>query len=484
MPELDTKAGIAVGAIIALIMGIFSQAIFAKQEQVIIENNNPSNIKNSSNIPCTYNIIQVVGGTSRNIQAINCKTGLIDFQSTNASNVFNNVMNVFNNTGGGYVHITGYNSTHPYNITTAILIPAHGHLNFYGDGNEYTFLQIPSGSDNDMFLFTGRKSSPSFFNYFSEFAMFGNDGVGGGGVHNDGFKFNSTNAGMSDSLVWNVFIEHFKQDDYFANQYSIWNMRLNQDTIEDGGNACVNIAGDGTGAEMRITDSKIIFCNGIGIQVQQTNNMQIINNWFYKNQKGDIKFIAGTSFSENIQNNNFQNSGLASTNTYYQMNLAGFAYSVVEGNNFNSASSGNKPIGPIFLGSASVKNVIVNNNSFGTFSYGTTSSIKATNGLDSNYIVNNLGTNPFNKITNFVDGSNWTPYGTTGTIVNATTYTIWDAPIFTTVSGGTGVNVTMLDNNNNLIQKGLATITQQYLPVGYKIKINFSSAPTVTVFFH
>lgn len=481
--SLATKISIPTIVIASIaIIFLLSPSLASPWDDQIIQVGNINNATQSV-IPCTYLVQQVQSGNPRTIQGINCLTGHIDYSSTNASNVFNNIMTAINTQGGGEVYTKGYGAIHPYNITTAIIIPNSGHLNFVGQGNEFTFLEIPAGSDNDMFLYTGIKSANSYFDYFSGFAMFGNDGVGGGGVHNDGFKFNSTSFGIQDSLFWNLFIEHFKQDDYFANQFSIWNMRINQDVIEYGGNTCINIAGDGTGAEMRITDSKIIFCNGMGIQIQATNNMQIIANWFYKNQKEDIKFIAGTSFSENIQNNNLQNSGLATTNTYYQMNLVGMAYSVVEGNNFNSAPSGNKPIGPILLGAGSVKDVIVNNNSFGTFTWGTSSAIKATNGLNNNIDIDNLGSNPYNKITNFVDGSTFSPFGTTGTIVNATTYTIDYSKALVTSTGGTGVSISLLDGSGNTLQSGLATLTEQQIPYGYQIKITFLTIPTVTVAF-
>jgi hypothetical protein len=100
-------------------------------------------------------------------------------------------------------------------------------------------------------------------------------------------------------------------------------------------------------------------------------------------------------------------------------------------------------------------------------------------------IRNNIGFNPLNKITNIFNTTNNTigTNGSTATPSASTDYVVQGPDLLVTVSGGSGVSITIKDGAGNTIQSGLSTITQILLPYGYKINLGgFSSSPTVLVF--
>ena len=61
-------------------------------------------------------------------------------------------------------------------------------------------------------------------------------------------------------------------------------------------------------------------------------------------------------------------------------------------------------------------------------------------------------------------------------------YRVEGVDVFISSSGGTGVNITLMDPDNTVLATGLTSLMAQYLPVGYKIKFgNYSTPPTVVV---
>jgi len=98
-------------------------------------------------------------------------------------------------------------------------------------------------------------------------------------------------------------------------------------------------------------------------------------------------------------------------------------------------------------------------------------------------IVNNAGFNPYGLISNpFTPGflsSSIT--GGSASPTASTTYVVVGVPIFATSTSGTGVSITLTDGKGNVIQSGLLTLTEQYVPIGYSISFGaFSVAPNVT----
>ena len=429
---------------------------------------------------CDYNIMQASTGNPRNIIAVDCKTATVAYQSTNASSVFNSVMTSINNKNGGVVHITGYTSTHAYNITTAIILPDSGRLELQGDGSWFTTLKIPTGSDNDMFKFVGSKSVDSFFNYFHDFNMEGNDGSGG--VSNTGFNFSATTHGMHDSRFDNLFIEHFKKYDVYITTPNSWNMMFTNDVFELAGDYCFYHQG---GSDTRIVDSKFLFCKGVYALYLGGGLNTVQASWFYQNEKNAI-LLAN---SPNVINaNKFYDNGLSASNTYHDIALSSSVANVITSNTFSGSDLTNKTKDAIFISdNVSYNNTIVGNNfaSTGSTSFGTRP-ITGFHNKGVNTITNNAMWNPQGKVTSFIDNSGAyfvSAGGTTGTLTNNTLYQISDSNVFIISTGGTGVKITLFDNQGNTLQANLATLNQQFMPLGYKIKFIWTTIPTVTVYF-
>lgn len=100
-----------------------------------------------------------------------------------------------------------------------------------------------------------------------------------------------------------------------------------------------------------------------------------------------------------------------------------------------------------------------------------------------NIIKNNEGFNPIGSVTsNFRNGNYLVRNGTNSNIANETTYTIQTTDAFITSVGGTGVNITIIDNNDNTLVTDLATINQ-IIPQGYKIRWEWTTEPTKKISF-
>ncbi len=102
-------------------------------------------------------------------------------------------------------------------------------------------------------------------------------------------------------------------------------------------------------------------------------------------------------------------------------------------------------------------------------------------------VKDNIGMNPFNKITNHTNTSTFTIGfygGTTATVTASQDYTIVGGNVIITVTGGTGVSATIKDGAGNAVVSSLTTpINAQSVPNGYKINFGaFSVAPTTSVY--
>jgi hypothetical protein len=148
----------------------------------------------------------------------------------------------------------------------------------------------------------------------------------------------------------------------------------------------------------------------------------------------------------------------------------------VEGNIFKNPGTN---VTYIQIASGSTQTIITNNQFTGT--PGTT----ITDGGTKTHIYGNIGFNPLNKITNMLNTTNNTigTNGSTTTPVASTDYLVQGPDLLVTVSGGTGVSITIKDGAGNTVQSGLSTITALYLPYGYKINFgSFSSTPSILAF--
>jgi len=441
---------------------------------------------------CTYLIYQGLPKATNNYTtyAKNCLSNFVVSASYNASKVFNDVATLCNTNKGCYVHVSGYsndNAFRAYNITTHILIPESGHFNLYGDGTEFTVLKIPSTFDNNMFEYSGNHTGKrSFFNRFSDFQMWGNDGSGG--VNNRGFYVNTTSGDMVDSLWYNLFLRNFKQDDFYFGSLvpgvnNCWNNKIDVSTIELAGNAGVFITGGINCQDIKITNTKFLFNSQYGLFTDGYFGLYA-EGWYYNNHRYAIKNNGGVG---NIfTQNRFYENGDNTANTYYDLWNIG-SDNVINANNFEGSDMTNKPKYALFQDTFTHRNVIVGNHvSTVSRTYATATIFVASTQQDNNNIENNVGANPFGK----VSLPFWTTQntiiptsGNSATPTNNTDTTNANTGLYMTVSGGTGVSITLKDNLGNTIQSGLATITQQDIPFNYKINVRWVTVPTFTVWF-
>lgn len=99
------------------------------------------------------------------------------------------------------------------------------------------------------------------------------------------------------------------------------------------------------------------------------------------------------------------------------------------------------------------------------------------------HIENNEGVNPIGLVTNFRKGADkFTAKGLYSNISANTDYTIKNTDCIITVSGGTGVDITIKDPNGNEIASLGASCTGYRIKRGCKINFgNFTEAPTIKI---
>lgn len=476
-------AGIVFGLAISFLLAYMLIPTKAFNEPSILVVNQTSSetaFQNNTSV-CNYNINQVVNANNpRTVQLVSCNNNQILYSSTNATLVFNQLFTKINADGGGRVHVTGYSQNgtlnHAYNFSGSVALPDSGYLDIFGDGS---FTVLKATRDNvDMFYTTGTKSVDIYFNTWRDMRFEGFPS----GTNNTAFYLNSSVHGYHDSLFVNLFIENFGNDDVFINTVNSWNMQFTNDVFELAGNYCIEHTG---GSDTRILTSKFLFCKGAYAVKLAGGLNTIASSWFYQNSQSGI--LLGNQPNV-VTNNKFFDNGLSKSNTYFDIAFSSSTNGEITGNTFSASDQTNKTKCAIDIGDAASinNNISVNNfNPNPSSSFGT-APICGFHAGGVNTIVNNVGWNPRGKVTSFIDNSGAyfvSESGTSSTVVNATTYIISDSPVFVVSTGGTGVSITLQDNNGNNIQTGLLTLSEQYIPVNYKIKWTWVTAPTVTVYF-
>lgn len=482
---VDLREGIILSVAGAVIVALVVGTAFAGRDTQIFVNSVSNGTINNNISYCNFNIIQIIGTNPRDVREIDCSNNNILFDSTNASLVFQDTFNRVNSKGGGTVHVTGYSAngsitSGAYNFSGSVRLPDSGYLSITGD-DSHTVIKATRDNVYEFFI-TGVKTTDNFFNVWRDLRLEGFPS----GTNNTGLYFNGINHGYHDSLFFNLFIENFGKDDVFISSANSWNMQFTNDVFELAGNYCIEHTG---GSDTRIVSSKFLFCttkSTVSYAVQFAGGFNTISSsWFYQNSRSGI--LLGNQPNV-IVNNKFFDNGLAGSNTYFDIALSSATNTVINSNTFSASDQTNKTKCAIDIGdSASINNNIQTNNftpNAGS-GYGT-APICGFHSSGVNQINNNIGWNPRGKTTSFIDNSGLffvSQSGTSGTVVNGTVYTVSDSPIFITSSGGTGVTISLQDNNGNIIQSGLTTLTEQYVPVGYKVKIGFLTVPTVTVYY-
>ena len=289
------------------------------------------------------------------------------------------------------------------------------------------------------------------------------------------------------------------------------------------GNIVTNTTSDGAqifgGSQIKVYNNDFRFTNGLAFRIQAVGNLTMVGNRFSENVPsstdcvwigisgqgvsdyiinensihhctGDgMEITDGNSGGSNvhrgiISNNAFYDNSVNPTTSFVGLRITGTTRNTLFTNNlaYDSHSGGSKTQNNgIFIGSSTSNNEYLNNDVRGN-----TSPNGFTGTFNSGDIaINNQGFNPVNDIASFIITTFIGKCGTGTTIAASTDYVVCVTPVFLTSTGGTAVSITVKDGAGNTVTglSGLATITAQYLPIGYKINFGaFSGAPTVTVF--
>lgn len=436
---------------------------------------------NRNSGPADYTYMVFSDGTKT--YARNGTTGVIEFSSTDSATVINYVLSIINALRGGTIYVKGYGTSHPYTIKSALVIPDSGHLTFYGDGPEYTVLQVPPGYDNDLFVFTGVKVHNAFFNTFRDFEGVGNSGRGS--RNTSGFKLNSTGFGVTDSLWTNVFLRGFKMDDVYIDGPNSWNNRFETSTFEHAGRAGIYRTGGIKTSDIKVTNSKFLYNDQYGVY-DSAAFATYANNWFYKNAQ--TAFWGGDTFKNSIiMGNRFEDNSNSTNNGYDDLHLFRSDLNVITGNFFYGSERTDDMVRyGIYVDSFSNQNSIMDN-SFGHGNFGTNKIFMSTSSQTS-MITDNLGWNPvgvvaspFSTIANTI-----VPMGGNAAKPSPSIdYVIRNTPIVISSTGGTGVSITIKDATGNTITSRVTTLSYAYIPVGYRVNFGaFSIAPTVKIGFN
>jgi hypothetical protein len=473
--KVDSNTKVRTAAIIlSLVLGASALALSYTSTSI-----GASYSRNSGLAEYTYMIF----GDGTKTYARNGMTGAIEFSSTDSATVINNVLSVINTRHGGTIYVKGYGTSHPYIIKSALIIPDSGHLTFYGDGPEYTVLQVPPGYDNDLFVFTGIKSHNAFFNTFRDFEGIGNRGEDS--RNNSGFKLNATGFGVTDSLWTNVFLRGFKMDDVYIDGPNSWNNRFETSTFEHAGRAGIYRTGGEVTSDIKVTNSKFLYNDQYGVY-DNAVFATYANNWFYKNVQ--TAFWAGDTFRDSIiMGNRFEDNSNSTNNRYDDLHLFRSDLNVITGNFFYGSERTDRMVRyGIYVDSFSIQNSIMDN-SFGHGNFGTNkifmSTSSQTSVITDNPDWNPVGTvaSPFSTTANTI-----VPMGGNAAKPNSSTdYVVRNTPIVMSSTGGTGVSITIKDANGNTITSGITTLSYAYIPVGYRVNFGaFNVAPTVKIGFN
>jgi hypothetical protein len=95
-------------------------------------------------------------------------------------------------------------------------------------------------------------------------------------------------------------------------------------------------------------------------------------------------------------------------------------------------------------------------------------------------VRNNMGLNPLGvQSGNFRSDSSISFAGTYSNWGNITTYRVRTTDLLLTMSGGTGINLTITDENGVLVAANIASCTMLLIPHRWLFIITYATAPTV-----
>lgn len=370
MAELDTKSGIAIGALIALVFGILSQVSFAKQEQVIISNQGQEGIADAnSNIPCSFLIFKDNMG---NTDSKDCSTGKVVFTNVDSSTTIQNALNSISTKGGEiFIKANEYFITKPINFTGSS-------ETIRGEGvatNGGTWLNMQNNCNCNMFQYANSSKPTILFPVITELYMQGQS------AHNT--KGNGTFFGGSNSIqlvkdfeMTQVYMDGFAQFGIVSN--NAHDYKLQHNAIEHMGNYGIFIK---TGDSIRIQDTLFRQAGAIQIGCDTKGGFNVDLNCGNKFAKGAV-----------INNNKIEAGNITIENSAV----------VIEGNIFDQLPSGYNTINMKFNDTGSIiSSNIMNGSAVGNYGILIDNSTSSQVGIFNNQfmkyvqasIISDVGTN-------------------------------------------------------------------------------------------
>ena len=385
-------------------------------------------------------IIRINGST---IEAINGSTGKIDYSGADASAVIQSAIDALPSTGGG-VHFKSL-------FTLTAQIDLVGNLVLSGEGMG---TGLKTGDNLNIYLVNGSEVDNIFF---VNLELDGNKAnrPGSGWTKNGAFFWECDRV----SLI-NCYVHDFPTGSNVPAIYSVSN------GLNHPGSIYISNSHSWGNAYGFVMGSVLQKMTVIGCE-----------------SNGDAKFVAALrSFGVKIIGNTILN-GISSTkpSIFFEYPLPGVAeefygQNIVANNYFYNNSN-------CIRVTDKVTNVLIEGNVF----RGNTQilDLAAFDYPDQMIIRNNVGLNPYGQITTPFN----TGFDTIGLMGNSSTptadtdYTIVSFDQLITSTGGTGVDISIMDPSNNIVASGLTSLSAQFLPIGYKINFgSFTVVPTVTTF--
>jgi len=217
--------------------------------------------------------------------------------------------------------------------------------------------------------------------------------------------------------------------------------------------------------KISVETNEVNLCYGDGMYISNTDGVLIRGNQICDNSQKQHNYYSGITLVKGTDGNK----GLLIQGNLIANILAGAKQQRF---GINEAASG------AFAENCLVSdNVIIKGGAMGTYY------LRA----DADAIFrNNIGINPKGKQAIPFDNTNnqisALASGLSSNVTSGKTYTIKHCDVFIKSAGGNVTDITIKDSSNNTMESGLTELAvPRFLPVGWKIRWTFTSAPTVTV---
>ena len=215
----------------------------------------------------TYSYIIYKNGN--NICVKSGTTGIIEKNSTSATDVFNYAITHLSSNGG-----TIFVKAGSYTIISTL--PIVQGLVIIGEGVTSTMLEMSSTANCPMFGYTGLTDIYFFTMEHLQIMCQSGSTVG---------SCVKTNTHVNDGLIFDVYITHFKESGLDLG--TTWGWRIDQSVFEYMGGDGLHLHG---GLDAYITNVKSILNEGNGINLDSAYGVTMIGNYIGKNRKNGVLF--------------------------------------------------------------------------------------------------------------------------------------------------------------------------------------------------